>query len=256
MSPPSPKSFAPFTRFERRQVTMPRFAYTKVGPDGKRTSGVVTAASSNAAAMALGESGIHAETLVEKKSILKFELTKKRVKPKELMHFSRQLAVFVKAGVPILEALEVINEEITDKRFHIVIAEMVESLAGGDTFAGAAAGHPEAFPEFYVGMLNSAELTGNLDSVLNQLSEYIERDTEAKGKLKGALIYPAVIFVMSIVTVLVMAIFVLPRFRTFFASLHAKLPLPTRLLLGGTGLITTYWYIVALVLIGGPVSVM
>ena len=90
---------------------------------------------------------------------------------------------------------------------------MIEHLQAGDTFSAAAAAHPEAFPDFYVGILSSAELTGELDNVLNQLSEYIERDTEAKGRLTAALIYPGVIMAMSIVTVLVMAVFVLPRFR-------------------------------------------
>jgi type IV pilus assembly protein PilC len=233
---------------------MSKFAYTAINSEGKEASGVIEAISSNAAAMALGRRDIQPVSLVEKKSILKFEITKKKVKRKELMHFSRQLAVFVKAGVPILEALEIINDEITEKRFHNIVANMIEGLQAGDTFSSAAAAHPEAFPEFYVGILSSAELTGELDSVLNQLSEYIERDTEAKGRLTAALIYPGVIMAMSIVTVLVMAVFVLPRFRTFFKSLHAKLPLPTRMLLGMTGLVTTYWYAVVLVLVGGPIA--
>ncbi|HVA09446.1 MAG TPA: type II secretion system F family protein [Acidimicrobiales bacterium] len=234
---------------------MSKFAYTTINPEGKEASGVIEAVSSNAAAMALGKRDIQPLSLVERKSLLQFEITKKKVKRKELMHFSRQLAVFVKAGVPILEALEVINEEVTDKRFHLVIDEMVEGLRAGDTFSAVAAAHPQAFPEFYVGVLTSAELTGELDNVLNQLSEYIERDIDANGKLTAALVYPAIIMLMSIVTVLVMAIFVLPRFRTFFTSLHAKLPLPTRLLLGLTGLVTTYWYVFALILVGGPITI-
>jgi len=233
---------------------MSKFAYTTIDPEGEESSGVVEAVSSNAAALALSKRDIQPTSLVEKKSLLKFEITKKKVKRKELMHFSRQLAVFVKAGVPILEALEIINEEITEKGFHRIVDEMIEGLQAGDTFSSAAASHPEAFPEFYVGILSSAEFTGELDNVLNQLSDYIERDTEAKGRLTAALIYPGVILAMSIVTVLVMAVFVLPRFRTFFTSLHAKLPLPTRMLLGMTSLVTTYWYLVALVLIGGPIT--
>ena len=106
----------------------------------------MTAVSSNDAAIALAERGIQPLTVVEKKSILKFEITKKKVKRKDLMHFSRQLAVFVKAGVPILEALKVINEEITDKRFHRVLEEMVEELEAGDTFSGAAAVAPGGLP--------------------------------------------------------------------------------------------------------------
>jgi len=233
---------------------MPKFAYTTIDREGKKTSSVIMAVSSSAAAIALGKRDIQPLGLEEKKSFLQFELTKKKVKRKELMHFSRQLAVFVRAGVPILESLEVINEEVMDKRFHQVIVEMVEALQAGDTFSAAAASHPEAFPEFYVGILTSAEMTGELDNVLNQLSDYIERETEAKGKLSAALVYPGIIMLMSIVTILVMAVFVLPRFRTFFASLHAKLPLPTRMLLGMTGLVTTYWYLVVLVLVGGPIA--
>ena len=91
--------------------------------------------------------------------------------------------------------------------------------------------HPEAFPNFYVGILESAELTGNLDTVLDQLADYIERDVEARSTLTSALIYPAVVVCMSIGVVIVLATFVMPRFVVFFKSLHAKLPLPTRMLL-------------------------
>src|SRR6202043_2343709 len=103
-SPRSPKSSERSTRYDTGPVEMPKFAYTTLDPDGKATSGVVDAVSSNAAAMVLGKRDIQPLSLVEKKSLLKFEITKKKVKRKELMHFSRQLAVFVKAGVPILEA--------------------------------------------------------------------------------------------------------------------------------------------------------
>ena len=93
-------------------------------------------------------------------------------------------------------------------------------------------GTPSDFPAFYRGILRSAELTGRLDTVLDQLSVYIERDLEARRKIKSAITYPAIIVVMSIVTVVVLAAFVLPKFEDFFASLDAELPLPTRMLHG------------------------
>jgi type IV pilus assembly protein PilC len=123
-----------------------------------------------------------------------------------------------------------------------VLLEMVDSLRAGDTFAAAAAVHPEAFPNFYVGILESAELTGALDTVLNQLADYIERDTKARGKVSAALIYPSVVACMSVVTVVVLAVFVMPRFEVFFKSLNAKLPLMTRLLLSVTSFIGKEWY--------------
>ena len=102
-----------------------------------------------------------------------------------------------------MEALEVIVEETQSKLLRKVIFELIDSLRAGDTFATAASAHPEAFPNFYVGILESAELTGNLDEVLNQLADYIERDQKARSKITAALIYPAVVAGMSVVTVLV-----------------------------------------------------
>jgi type IV pilus assembly protein PilC len=125
-----------------------------------------------------------------------------------------------------------------------VLLDMIDSLRAGDTFAAAAAIHPEAFPNFYVGILESAELTGNLDIVLNQLADYIDRDQKARSKVTAALIYPAVVACMSVVVVLVLAVFVMPRFETFFASLHATLPLPTRMLLSVTKFFGQDWYLI------------
>jgi type IV pilus assembly protein PilC len=124
-----------------------------------------------------------------------------------------------------MEALEVIVEETQSKLLRKVILEVIDSLRAGDTFATAAAAHPEAFPNFYVGILESAELTGNLDEVLNQLADYIERDQKARSKITAALIYPAVVACMSVVTVLVLAVFVLPRFTVFLNRLTPNFPL-------------------------------
>ena len=110
------------------------------------------------------------------------------------MHFSRQLGVFVKAGIPIMEALEVIAEETTDKLLKKVLLDMIVRSRRRHLRRGGRV-TPEAFPRYYVGILESAELTGTLDMVLDQLAEYIERDIDARRKLTSALIYPAVVAV-------------------------------------------------------------
>lgn len=183
------------------------------------------------------------------------ELTAKKVSRKDLMHFSRQLAVFVKAGIPLLEALETITEDMGNKIFRTVLEDMHDRLSSGGTLAAAAAAHPEAFPDYYVGILRSAELTGTLDEVLIQLSGYIERDLEARRKVTSALMYPAIIAVMAVVVVVVLVGFVLPRFEVFFTNLGAKLPLPTRMLLGASHALTTYWYVIAALTLGFVVFV-
>jgi type IV pilus assembly protein PilC len=104
------------------------------------------------------------------------------------------------------------------------------------------------FPDFYRGILRSSELTGQLDTVLDQLAAYLERDLAARRKITSAMIYPSVIIVMSIIAVIVLSTFVLPRFKVFFDGLHAELPLPTRMLLGFTAFIGTWWWLILAVL--------
>ena len=178
----------------------------------------------------------------EKKSILQFELTKKKVPRKDLMHFSRQLAVFIKAGIPILDALEAIHEEMGNKFFGQILDEIIQALRAGATFADACQQHSSAFPTYYLGILRSAELTGRLDTVLVQLSDYIERDVEARRKVTSALTYPAVIAALAVVVVVVLVTVVLPKFEVFFKSLHTQLPLPTRILLSISAWLSSNWY--------------
>jgi type IV pilus assembly protein PilC len=222
---------------------MPKFNYIAVGPDGAQIKGSEEAPTFAALSQLLGARDLIVKEAREKKSILQFELTKKKVPRKDLMHFSRQLSAFLKAGVPILEAVETIREEMTNKLFKAALDDIAENVKAGASFAGAAKGHPEVFPAVYLGMLESAELTGNLDQVLDQLSEYLDRELEARRKVKSAMMYPAIVALMSVATVAILSVFVLPRFRDFFASLNAKLPLPTRMLLATSGFTTDHWYI-------------
>jgi len=222
--------------------TMESYRYSALDENGNKVSGTEKASSVSAAHLMLIQRGLNPIDVKEHKSILKFEITKKTVARKEIMHFSRQLSVFVEAGIPIMEALELISEETTDKLLKKVLLDMVLELQAGDTFAAAAGAHPEAFPRYYVAVLESAELTGTLDTVLLELATYLETDIEARSAITSALIYPAVVAVMAVLTVIVLAAFVLPKFRTFFSSLNAKLPLPTRMLLSISGFISTYWW--------------
>jgi type IV pilus assembly protein PilC len=233
------------------------FKYSALDANGKKVSGVENALSSGAVHMVLLERGLQPLEVSNRSSVLKFEITKKKVPRTDVMNFTRQLAVFMKAGIPIMEALEVIVEETQNKLLRGILREIIDSLRAGDTFATAAAAHPEAFPNFYVGILESAELTGNLDQVLNQLADYIERDTKARSKITAALIYPAVVAGMSVVTVLVLTVFVLPRFTVFFKSLNAKLPLITIMMMDASSFILHWWYAeaaVVIIVVGGFIA--
>jgi type IV pilus assembly protein PilC len=228
---------------------MEKYKYSAFDETGNKVSGVETAQTVGAAHLALLERGYQTIEVSQKKSVLQFEVTKKMVPRKDIMHFSRQLSVFVRAGVPIMEALEVIADETTDKLLQRCLYDMIERLQSGDTFASAAAAHPEAFPNYYIGILSSAELTGNLDTVLDQLADYLDRDIEARSKITSALVYPAVVAVMAVVVVIILATFVMPKFVVFFKSFNAKLPLPTRMLLSVSNFFTHWWWAILTVLV-------
>jgi type IV pilus assembly protein PilC len=119
---------------------------------------------------------------------------------------------------------------------------MVEDLRNGDTLAGAAGKHPQTFPNYYIGILGSAELTGKLDETLESLSEYLERELDTRSKVVAALSYPGVVMVLSVFTVAALAGYVLPQFKPLFVEMHADLPFATRALLFVADIFTIYWY--------------
>ena len=227
---------------------MPRFAYTAIDTSGTLIEGISKADTIADARASLLSQDLYPTKLAEKRGLLQFEITKEKVKKKELMHFTRQLAVFVRAGIPITSALETIGDETQDTALRRAITAMVEELRNGGTLSAAAAKHSHVFPNYYVGILQSAELTGRLDETLDSLAAYLNREIETRAKVVNALSYPAVVMVMAIVTVIILAGYVLPKFKPLFTELNADLPLPTRMLLGVASLFSTYVYIPGLVI--------
>src|SRR5690242_7137644 len=223
---------------------MPTFAYSATLPSGEYTRGRRKAASREAAELALHGRDLRNIRVVEAPSVLRTELTAPTVKRVEVMHLTRQLGAFIAAGLPLVDAVRLIGQETGNSTVRRMMAEIEIGLRGGDTLSECMDRHPKAFPEFYRGILRSAELTGRLDAALTQLAGYLERDLEARRKVKAATIYPAVIAVVAVVTVVVLAVVVLPKFKVFFASLDADLPLPTRMLLAVTDFLTGYWWAV------------
>ncbi len=170
----------------------------------------------------------------------------KAVKPEELMNFSRQCSSFLRAGIPVLDALAVLSEENSNKAMVEVLATIGRDLRSGMSLGAAIGQHPRVFPNYYIAMVRSAELTGRLDGTLDQLAGYLERDIEARRKVRGAMTYPGVVFVMAMGAVVILATFVMPRFKALFENINAELPLTTRLLLGFTTFVGTWWWAILL----------
>jgi type IV pilus assembly protein PilC len=223
---------------------MPKFAYVGVTLDGNEVKGTHKAASRADAEVSLYERQMRHLRVTEKTGLLNYEISGPRIKREAVMHLSRQIAAFLRAGLPILEAVHTIGAENDNSSVRRMMNGIEDGLRSGERFSDCLDKFPKVFPPFYRGIVRSAELTGELDTVLARLSGYIERDLEARRKIKSAIMYPLVVAAMSLVTVLVLAIYVLPKFEVFFESLDADLPLPTRILLGVTGFFGQWWWAV------------
>jgi type IV pilus assembly protein PilC len=221
---------------------MAQFKYLAVAEDGTKLKATTEAMSAEALRNELMSRQLEVKRISEKRSFNKIEITKQRVKRAEIMHFSRQIAAFVRAGIPIVDAIQTVREGTENDRFRDVLQDVAEQIQSGVPFSEALARHADVFPDYYIGILRSAEITGQLDVVLDQLSQYLERDLESRQKLKAAMTYPAIVLVMSVVTVLILVGFVLPRFTGFFKEFHAKLPLPTRMLLEFSDFTQQWWW--------------
>lgn len=236
---------------------MAEFKYAALSPQGQQLVGVVRGSSVDSVTDSLTKQGMQVRLVkAQGRSVLDFELTPKKVKPVELGNFARQMAAFISAGLPLTDALAIIEEEAESKTLRKVVREVAESLRFGESFSDAMAAHNDAFPPFFMSVLRSAEATGELDVVLRQLALYIERDMEAKRQIRSALVYPGLVTLLALVTIVIMTVFVLPRFETFFESFDAKLPLPTRMLLNTTGFLTTWWVLIVGSLVAVVIAVM
>lgn len=212
-------------------ATMSKFRYEAETLDGQSVKGTVEAASVLAARNELAVRGMRVTKIAERKG-LQMEITQQKVPLVEIMHFSRQMATFIRAGIPILEALDTLRVDTKSKRFQAVLEDVVEKVGnGGSTLADAIAAHGDVFPTYFLAMLRSAELTGKMDDAFDQLHRYIRRDVQLTKQVRKALIYPMILLAVAIGVVAIIVIFVIPKFAKFFESFGAELPLPTRMLI-------------------------
>ncbi|MFZ6017484.1 MAG: type II secretion system F family protein [Nitrospirota bacterium] len=174
-----------------------------------------------------------------------------KVKDKDIVVFTRQFSTMIDAGLPLVQALEILSTQVENKSFGRTLAAIKADVESGSTYADALRKYPRVFSELYVNMVAAGETGGILDTILNRLAGYIEKAMKLKKKVKGAMIYPAVITTVAVVVVAVIMVFVVPTFSSMFISLGGTLPLPTRIIisiskfLGGIGGIVSLSAIVA-----------
>ncbi len=163
-----------------------------------------------------------------------------RVSTADLVLFSRQLSTFIKVGVPITDAIKLLQDASGSGAFRAALEDICEDLDAGEAFSTSIQHHPNVFNQLYVDMVRAAEYSGTLDRVLAQVASYLQRQDTAIKKLRSAMIYPAVILLLAVAVCTILIVFVLPNFVSIFHEFKTQLPLPTRILLA-VGVFAQAW---------------
>jgi len=219
------------------------FHYIAYTDDKRLVRGSLSATSEEAATSLLSYGGYQVVSL---KSITPFFNMEKlaasfsRVKPREVIMFSRQLALLLESGTDIVTSLELLQSQVTNRTLKKVIGEVASDIRGGSSLSFALSKHPRAFPEIYHRTISAGERGGNLEIVLRQMADYLERGATTEKKIKNALTYPFILVIVAIVVISILVTFVLPTFTTLYAAFGAELPLPTRMLIGVTDWLIHY----------------
>src|SRR3989344_320014 len=169
----------------------------------------------------------------------------------DLVVVTRQLATMISAGLVLSEAIDILEEQQTNKTLKKALVEVSADIKGGLTLAQALGKHPDIFPKLYVNLVKSGEASGKLDQVLLQMADGLEKEREFKARVKGAMIYPIVVVGMMVVVVIIMMIFVIPRLVGLYEQSTIELPLPTKILIAVSNAFTHFWWLGLILLVGG-----
>ncbi len=232
------------------------FAYKVKDKEGKVHTGEMQGASQAAVAKALRDRGFRPVSIDEqKKSSLRKEISipglTDRVKVKDVSVFSRQFATMINSGLSLLRALSILAEQTANKTLARIILDVKTDVEKGTSLSAAMEKHPKAFSRLYVAMVKAGEVGGVLDDTLNRLSDTLEAQVALRSKIKSAMMYPIAVFGLVILIVTAMLIFVVPMFQNLYADLGGELPLPTKVLLGISKAVTSYWWLLAALSVGG-----
>jgi general secretion pathway protein F len=242
---------------------MPVYDYTALDAKGKTISGIIDADGAVAARQKIRSAGHFPVSLQEvqdgtvpkseKRSFaLKDRLT--RVRPAEIAIMTRQLATLIGAGFPLVSAMDALMAQFPGPALKKMVAKVKNAVVEGSSFADALSGFPAVFSGIYVNMVRVGETSGTLEIVLNRLAEITEKQEELKSRVVTAMIYPLLIICVGILILFFLFIFVIPNITSIFKDMDQQLPLPTQILIGTSEMVKSYWWLMAIVLIGALIG--
>ncbi len=225
---------------------MPNYAYKALGPSGSAKNSTIEATSEAQARSMLRLRGEHVVSLREMslaQADKNIGVRGKKPTSDDIASTIRQLSIMIRAGVPLVESLSGLAEQAKSPFLANALSKMTVDVSQGSALSECFAQHPSVFPALAAEMAKMAEAGGSLSESLSKLADHLESGAEITRKVKGALAYPVVVMCISVVTVLVMVTFILPRFTKLFKQMGAQVPWTTQMLISISYAVTTYWYL-------------
>ncbi|MGM0502177.1 MAG: type II secretion system F family protein [Bacillota bacterium] len=243
------------------------FKYQARAKNGDKESGIVEAVDKQSALSRLKKRGLIPLEVKEKKNDFNFnfkgiidklnsiELISESVGLKDKYLFCRQLASMLRSGIPIVDGLNSLAQQIENKTLREVTEDLALEIEKGKSLSDGLKQHPEVFSNYFIKLVEVGEAGGFLDQTLTNLGEYFKKQNEQKKQIVSAISYPAITMMASILVLVLLMVTVLPKFMETFQKLNVELPLPTKIVLGISSFMTSYWWAVLSVLIGSIVVI-
>lgn len=233
-----------------------KYQWTGITSKGARESGVIQAVDMKNAQSELRRIGVEVISLQPKKKSFVgmgsgISVFRKKVKRKDILLFTRYLSTMLSAGLPVVQALDIIATEQTNPAMQNLIMTLRKNIASGKTLSESFGEFPQYFSELYCSLIKAGEKSGTLDKILLRLGNYLEKTENLRRKIKKALVYPTAILCVAFIVSLILLIFVVPKFQSMFDTFGAKLPMFTLMVVNLSNFVRSYWWLLLLVIIGG-----
>lgn len=232
---------------------MPKFIYTAKSSPAQLIRGEIEAETEAEAVERLAKQGRYPVSLkpqdlaFQRKPFLGF----KKISNSEITLFTRQLCELNESGVNVVKSLSIIANQIPNIYLKAVINDVLAKIKEGRSLSESLSAHPDVFPGMYTALVHSGEVGGTLEPTLKRLADFLENEEELKNSARSALIYPAFVFSVGVLTIIVLLTFVIPRLVSMFKDMGEVLPMPTRILISVSGFLRDYWLLILFVLIAG-----
>ncbi len=230
----------------------PVFEYEARSRTGKKIKGTLTADEPSVVANQLKEQGYFITSVNKKpgkKDIGEYFDFRKKVKIKDLAVFSQQFSVLIDSGIPLIDAIILLQRQTNNRKLKEVLNNVQEDVETGSSLSGAFENYLDVFPPLYYQLIKAGEAAGVLDRVLSNLANHYEKQDELNGKVKSALYYPITILCVAVIAVVFMIIVIVPQFVGMFTDMGAELPLPTKILLEMSGFLQKYWWFITVLIV-------